>query len=325
MYTTSQLRRMSLQQAPVPLASLHCHLTKHPEFFLVGGDIYLQAEQTLFRVHSHFLIRDSSRFRYLFRPPSRPAKQRRGTTPRRPIRLDEKAETLELLFQVIYNPRYNMYSFTTRQWGLVLDIAHRWELKAIREVAISEVDKILSPTSRRIGFYSRHKVPSSRLIPYYLELCLRPDCLSDDEIVIIGQGVSSTIMRTRERSRFDKDQAEKCLSEILGCEVEHAKRIGAYPIDYIVKTVPLPSSTSTRLSLVDPHFGGVRAGVGDSVEDWEVLIRLTGHGLGGSLKDGSDNLGFFFLRNNGTKDVALWRNNKGKPHLGPPVQQVCKK
>lgn len=96
----------------------------HSTYYIKGGDFYLQvgltiililtktnaeivstqAEHTLFRVHSHFFVRESLRFREMAGE-SNSGRPRLGFAVETPIKLENvKAEELAAFVWVFYNP-----------------------------------------------------------------------------------------------------------------------------------------------------------------------------------------------------------------------------
>ncbi|KAK2467402.1 hypothetical protein APHAL10511_000637 [Amanita phalloides] len=167
---------------------------QHPRYYLNGGDLHLLIRGQIFRVHSYFFDRDSTRFL--------PAPHdNMGTSDEMSIIVDADPVKFEKLLWVFYNPTYSLYDASIDDWTDILELAHEWSFTQVKRLAIRELQKKEIQTATRIALYLKYKVDCDFLVPLYAELCSRTESLSLEEAEEIGLPVAIVIFRLREELR----------------------------------------------------------------------------------------------------------------------------
>ncbi|KAF9525016.1 hypothetical protein CPB83DRAFT_819340 [Crepidotus variabilis] len=185
----------------------------HPVYNLRGGDFYILADSTMFRVHSHFFIEGSPKFKdELPREDVYPSSNVIGSLSKPyEIQIVTKDELSKFLW-VFYNPRYSDYSATVEDWRGILKVACAYNFPKIKRLATTglEQNKDLS-VAERIKIYREFNVGEQYLIPLVIELVTREDYPSDDEVVLLGHPISLLVSRIREhyRSGLDGERTPK--------------------------------------------------------------------------------------------------------------------
>ncbi|KAI0726910.1 hypothetical protein C8Q72DRAFT_887192 [Fomitopsis betulina] len=159
---------------------------RHKSLYLTGEPVIIRVEETLFRVHRHFLTRHSKVFADLFKLPPVAGKPGEGLTDEHPIILEGvTCRDFERLLSLFYpeNIRVGDLS-TTEEWTSVLALATKWDFAEYRQLAIARLAQLASPVDR-ILLGRRYDVPEW-LTAAYLELCTRDDVLSYDEGMLLG-------------------------------------------------------------------------------------------------------------------------------------------
>ena len=111
-------------------------LVRHHQYYIPGGDLYIQVQNVLFRMHSYFLIRESDEFRKLLLENSQQSYN--GLSPSYPLFLpDTDPETLANILWVFYNPKLSI-----DKWNSILKFATRWGFPEIKDLALRELCKI---------------------------------------------------------------------------------------------------------------------------------------------------------------------------------------
>ncbi|KAF5322628.1 hypothetical protein D9619_002071 [Psilocybe cf. subviscida] len=146
---------------------------RHPTYYINDGDVHIRAGDTLFRVHSFFLRRDSHVFALMLNEPIAPNVPRPGSSDSNPIVISESTSPFELakFLWVFYNETYSDYTATTAEWTSILKIACEYDFVEWSTWHLSA------------------------------DICARDRGLDDGEIKMLGPESSLRIFRLRERVR----------------------------------------------------------------------------------------------------------------------------
>ncbi|KAF5355478.1 hypothetical protein D9758_006331 [Tetrapyrgos nigripes] len=175
---------------------------RNEQYYLNGGDLYLQTDDNLFRVHRYFFERESPKFQELLKRPPPPGKKHIGSAPEVPIMLpDISTEELEQFLWVIYNPIYTIYEGSLEEWVAILRVACRLKFPQIKQAALRELQQMDMETVDRIVLYRENSVDEEHLMPLYMELCARSTTLSLAETEKLGTQAAVFIFQARERLR----------------------------------------------------------------------------------------------------------------------------
>ncbi|KAJ6453585.1 hypothetical protein C8R45DRAFT_1039116 [Mycena sanguinolenta] len=160
---------------------------------------YFKVEDQIFKVHRHFLARDSSYFRELFAGPLGDF----GTRESEAIPLGEVGSSeFECLLDFFYNGMYSQASFSLSQWITLLSVSTRLGFDLLRAHAIHAIEE--NPTTidpiDKLVLAMQYNIPEW-LAPAYTALCQRPNCLEEWEAEKIGLKKTVQIARAREAFR----------------------------------------------------------------------------------------------------------------------------
>ncbi|KAF8341036.1 hypothetical protein F5887DRAFT_977868 [Amanita rubescens] len=178
-------------------------LTRHDEYFLNGGDLYLMVEHVQFRVHRYFFERESTFFRNKLAGSASPGAHKQGGSESTAIILGDGLKPAEFarFLWVFYNPKYSIYNASVEDWTVILRLAHRWSFHEVKDLAVRELQKLDSPDIDRIVAYHDCEVDRNLLIPRYAALCHREQPLELEEGQRLGLETTLMIARAREFAR----------------------------------------------------------------------------------------------------------------------------
>ncbi|KAF5316879.1 hypothetical protein D9611_003697 [Ephemerocybe angulata] len=179
-------------------------LEHHPQYYLVGGDLFLLIGTTVFRIHSYFFKREAKNFYTKLIDPAFIGDEKRGTTEDTAIIIETATvEEFEHFLWVFYNPRYDVYEADIRVWFTILRLAHEWDFPEVTRFALREVKRRENEIGlvERIVLYQTYHAPAEFLVPLFAELCARPTSPTDEETHLLGFEQTVKIYRARERLR----------------------------------------------------------------------------------------------------------------------------
>ncbi|KAJ7243589.1 hypothetical protein B0H12DRAFT_829320 [Mycena haematopus] len=171
----------------------------NPRYYFDDQMSYFKVENQIFKVHRHFLARDSIYFQELFAGPFGDF----GTLESEAIPLEEVGiSEFECLLDFFYNGMYHRASFSLSQWITLLSISTRLGFDLLRAQAIHSIEE--SPTTfdpiDKLVLAMKYSIPEW-LAPAYTALCQRPNCLEEWEAEKIGLKKTVQIARAREAFR----------------------------------------------------------------------------------------------------------------------------
>ncbi|KAM6502791.1 hypothetical protein JOM56_002768 [Amanita muscaria] len=182
-------------------SSVHA-ITRHYEYFLSGGDLFIMVENVQFRVHSHFFDRESPWFRTKMATPASPGMPKPGTSESTAIILtDLRPAEFSRFLWVFYNPKFSIYNAPVEDWSVILRLAHRWTFHEVKDLAVRELQKLDSPDIDRIVLYHDCQVDRNLLIPRYAAICEREEPLTLEEGMRLGLETTLMLARAREYAR----------------------------------------------------------------------------------------------------------------------------
>ena len=123
-------------------------LVRHHQYYIPGGDLYIQVQNILFHMHSYFFIQESDEFRKLLLENSQQPYNR--LSPSYPLFLpDTDPETLANIL-----PKLSIYDASIDKWNSILRFATMWGFSEIEDLALQELCKIPEFNTH----YNEHKV-----------------------------------------------------------------------------------------------------------------------------------------------------------------------
>ena len=130
----------------------------HIDYYLPGGDLFVQVDTTIFRIHSYFFRRESQDWRHLI---GHTVRGRNGVVT--PIILSDEfalyppmtPTTFAQFLWVFYNPRYSLYDAPEETWLMIQRYAIQWRMEGVLELTHRELDR-LHDYSHIDRIYSTH-------------------------------------------------------------------------------------------------------------------------------------------------------------------------
>ena len=114
-------------------------LTRHHQYYLPSGDLYIQVENILFQVHSYFFTRESTEFSTLIQNDTNQSYN--GSSPSLPLFLPTVTpDTLAKILWVFYNLKLSIYEASYKDWTTILGFAVEWGFPKIEELTLRELN-----------------------------------------------------------------------------------------------------------------------------------------------------------------------------------------
>ncbi|KAJ7111403.1 hypothetical protein C8R44DRAFT_742519 [Mycena epipterygia] len=171
----------------------------NPRYYFDDQISFFKVEDQKFKVHRHFLARDSIYFQELFAGPFGDFGERESEAI--PLEGVGSAE-FECLLDFFYNGMYGQPQMSLSQWITLLSISTRLRFDLLRAHAIHSIEEYttaLDPVDKLV-LAIKYKIPGW-LAPAYTALCQRPNCLEEWEAEKIGLKKTVQIARAREAFR----------------------------------------------------------------------------------------------------------------------------
>ncbi|KAJ7448245.1 hypothetical protein B0H11DRAFT_1629075, partial [Mycena galericulata] len=162
----------------------------------------------LFKVHRHFLVKESDVFKWMFLCPAG-SNDPDGFRPESAIPLPGvTAAEFESLLDYFYDEKFQRYEATMQEWIDLLAISTRFDFERVRQRAISAIDHCRWPQKSwpqtttidpvdQILLAEKHNIPHWFRIAYE-SLCARGHPLEEWEAEKIGYRRTVLLARTRE-------------------------------------------------------------------------------------------------------------------------------
>ncbi|KAN0130695.1 hypothetical protein V8E53_011370 [Lactarius tabidus] len=177
---------------------------RHPLYFFPDGDTTIKVEDSVFRIHRYFLIRESKYFRSTL-VTTIPCKDPPGSSETNPFVLkDATSEAFADLLWVFYNPEYSVYSATLERWKRILTLAQLWGFFQVQRLCVRELEKMTMPLVdpvEKVQVYQEFNIDENLLHGAYVALTIRPEPLDMEEGSRLGLSTSLKIARARELAR----------------------------------------------------------------------------------------------------------------------------
>ena len=130
-----------------PLTSL----SQHPDYYLPGGDLFIQINDTLFSIHRYFLIRKSIRWVEFL------CHTTQGTSTNDPIILVESFEIVPIptvesfskFLWVFYNPDYSYLNTPVETWWTIEAYATYFQMESVLRLVHRELHTIVQRHHQR--------------------------------------------------------------------------------------------------------------------------------------------------------------------------------
>ncbi|KAL1675747.1 hypothetical protein EV122DRAFT_267922 [Schizophyllum commune] len=168
-----------------------------------SGDIFLQVEGRLFRMHSYHLKRASLVFSDMFKLPTTPATSEEGATENDPVVLDVKAEDFENLLWFFYESPYEWSPTpdpaTLPKWESVLKLADIFDMRDASVVALHALDRAGTLCDvRKIALSVKLGLGRNWAWASIKRLCTREEAVTIEEACEMGPAMTASIALARE-------------------------------------------------------------------------------------------------------------------------------
>src|SRR5271156_6861944 len=111
-------------------------VARHPTYYLPGADLFVTVQRVLFRIHSYFLLRESTHFQRLLSTSPHDLPNIIGTSPTRPLILtDISPSNFAIFLWVFYNPQFGRYITTLQNWTIIHNYSIAWTFPEVRFLA----------------------------------------------------------------------------------------------------------------------------------------------------------------------------------------------
>ncbi|KIM29711.1 hypothetical protein M408DRAFT_328575 [Serendipita vermifera MAFF 305830] len=113
---------------------------RHPKFYIPSGDMVIQVERTIFKVHSHFLTTQSEVFRDMVTAAPQSNEYNDGTESKPLILSGDRVEGWELFLSAIYRDDYlQPITYSGKESIEILHLAHKYCMNSIEAGLISRL------------------------------------------------------------------------------------------------------------------------------------------------------------------------------------------
>lgn len=191
---------------------------KPHKYYIETGDLTVIVESTRFKIHSHFLTRESPVFddqiKQLEVPQNGAMGDRSTPSALGPIILDSsvRADDFGKLLSVFYPEKY-IYEKPAEDWDVILGLAIKWSFNEVKELCIRELSKDSVPIATRLAIFEAHNLDPRIVRPLYAILCASELPLTLTEMERLGIRSSYIIMSARERLRSAGEEGRSPLPD----------------------------------------------------------------------------------------------------------------
>jgi len=193
---------------------------RHHVFYFDDGNLVLDVQGTLFRIHKYFLTRHSPVFENLFRMKSS-SSNLEGSSDKSPITLqgDDPVDFCRLFRLFYHDEPGNAVCLDAEQWVSILTLADKYEMVPLRNAAVQKLtvaDPKLSPV-KQIAIARKYQCDELVKDPFR-RLVVRKEALSKEEIVQLPPEDLHRLIVEREalqRSLVNKPHISSNLLELI--------------------------------------------------------------------------------------------------------------
>jgi len=178
------------------------------EFYTHDKLIVLLVEDTLYRVHSYLLSRESAVFRDMLDMPPVPGQQE-GVSNEHPIVLPEvKKSHFESLLRLLYKSKHDSkQTETAEQWTEILGLADKWDMQAVGSFAAQHLSTLLTTDPvYRFSLARRFNLVEDWWMPAFSEICHMDRTLNQQEWERLTWKEIEVIAGTREQIGKERSQ-----------------------------------------------------------------------------------------------------------------------
>jgi len=254
--------------------------SQHGQYYITGADLVVRVEDTLFRIHRYFFIRDSAYFRSKLPHSPSPGDSTKGSSDSNPWVLDDALKVdFERFLWVFYNPKYSLYDANIEEWTSILKLAHQWDFIQAKALAIRELENLSIPPLAKIVLYQKYAIDRNLLQPALTALTMRDEPLTIDEGRELSLETALELAKAREIARapvFSKRSGNpRSPVNLAGIELDVLIK-DVFHLPSSVGPEPSVSQTSAGRGTPQPtQTGGTGSNSHQSTEG-SLLIHING-------------------------------------------------
>ncbi|KAF8483647.1 hypothetical protein DFH94DRAFT_690122 [Russula ochroleuca] len=243
---------------PIKINSSTDTASHHGEYYITGADLIVRVQDTLFRIHRYFFLRESAHFRSKLPHAPSPGDSHKGSSDNNPLVLDDALKVdFERFLWVFYNPKYSLYDATLEEWTSILKLAHQWGFSEVKALAVRELENLGVPPLQKIVLYQTYAIDRKLLKPALTALTMRDEPLSIEEGRELSLETALELAKAREIARapvFTNKKAGNPRSPVNLAGVELDALIkDVFHLPSSIVPEPLTSQTSTGRDTPQPN------------------------------------------------------------------------
>ncbi|EJF61195.1 hypothetical protein DICSQDRAFT_106259 [Dichomitus squalens LYAD-421 SS1] len=175
---------------------------RHSDYCFDDGNVVLECQGTLYKVHRSLLERHSPVFREMFMLPQ-PEGSIEGLSEENPITLEGiEADDFTRLLSLLYPPVLGDCKITTvEEWMSIFEQADRWQIDCLRDKALGNLRMSYISPIPKILFWMRFRLPEEDIVQPFIDLIARPNSLSLSEAQAVGLKLLVKIACARDMAR----------------------------------------------------------------------------------------------------------------------------
>ncbi|KAL1662877.1 hypothetical protein GGF50DRAFT_128364 [Schizophyllum commune] len=217
--------------------------SRSEEYYVEGGDIVVQVENTLFRLHGFHLKRATTFFEDFFKATVWDAQSRLGQDDSSPLIIDKlKAKDFEALMWFFYRSAYSWSDSPdpshTQTWEFILHCAETLQMTQLCRVASHALNRANALSDiRKVTLCAKHRLGSAWAKEEIKKVITRDDALSADEVHALGVDVAVLLNVSREKllrgpRLYPQCGSAKCTSTSCAATVTCSKGVHLCTANY---------------------------------------------------------------------------------------------
>ncbi|KAL1733859.1 hypothetical protein EV714DRAFT_269464 [Schizophyllum commune] len=278
--------------------------SRSEEYYVEGGDVVVQVENTLFRLHGFHLKRATTSFEDFFKATVWDAQSRLGQDDGSPLVIDNlTVKDFAALMWFFYRSAYSWPDSPdpshTQMWESILHCAETLQMPQLCKVASHALNRANALSDiRKVTLCAKHRLGSAWAKEEMMKVITRDDALSADEVHALGVDVAVVLNASREKLLREPKlhlqcggsakcasckSAVTCSKGIHLCTANHCSfrlslrscpkspELGPIAVEAVVSAIDLPKDSDENLAALRTfdkgytHGGDVFIKVGDQL------------------------------------------------------------
>ncbi|KAF9460728.1 hypothetical protein BDZ94DRAFT_1265366 [Collybia nuda] len=178
--------------------------TKHPIYYMSGGNVVIRVQNTLFKLDLSVLHAKSSILRIIM-PPVYSGKARlHGFDHNQPFVLHEVTENdFVRLLWVLYPSTHQLCQpITAEDWVSILKLSTRYQIEDVRSQAMARLHALPLDPVRKIAIWKDYHLDSAHLTSSYVALCQRKEPLTLPMTMVLGLKTFTKVAAARDAFHY---------------------------------------------------------------------------------------------------------------------------